>query len=240
MANSERRDWTIDELRVLVSMYFNQSFSIGDDATDECKAIADAFGRTPSAVDRQWRNLDALCRGKTNFNIGKLVKQALDDYVNNPNGVKSVAIDVCVRNGWPLVELIEAKNPVMAVDAATSDELAEIRKDFFYLLDHLEFKVFSSGSQGFFCQGKIKTASGNRFQAQVTAVLIGSKEDLTIKVRTSREEAVAEINRSLEHLKPKTFKTGRTGYYGNNRFRVGDERFQLGMQAVYIAESSSK
>lgn len=240
MTKTDRRDWTTDELRVLVSIYFNQSFSIGDDATDECKAIADAFGRTPSAVDRQWRNFDALCRGKTNFNIGKLVKQALDDYVSNPQGVTGVAIDTCNRNGWPLGELIEAKKPVMAVDSLTSDELTEIRKDFFYLLDHLEFKVFSSGSQGFYCQGKIKTAAGNRFQAQVTAVLIGSKENLTLEVKTSRDEAVSEINRSLEHLKPKSFKTGRTGYYGNAKFRVGDERFQLGMQAVHIADGDTK
>jgi hypothetical protein len=239
MNKTERRDWTTDELRVLVSVYFNQSFSIGDDATDECRAIADAFGRTPSAVDRQWRNFDALCRGKTNFNIGKLVKQALDDYVNNPQGVKSVAIDICERNSWPLKELIEAKNPVMAVDGESSDELTEIRKDFFYLLDHLEFKVFASGSQGFFCQGKISTAAGNRFQAQVTAVLIGSKERLTMEVKTSRDDAVAEINRSLENLKPKEFRTGRTGYYGNAKFRVGDERFQLSMQAIHIAESKS-
>jgi hypothetical protein len=55
-----RRNWSTDELRVLAAIYFNSSFSIGDDGRDECRSIADAIGRTPSSVDRQWRNLDAV------------------------------------------------------------------------------------------------------------------------------------------------------------------------------------
>ena len=73
------RNWSMTELRVLAAIYFSASFSAGDDAREECRMIADCFGRTPASVDRQWRNMQAVIVGKTNYNIGQLVRQAVQD-----------------------------------------------------------------------------------------------------------------------------------------------------------------
>ena len=112
----------------------------------------------------------------------------------------------------------------------------EVRLAFRNLLDHLDFKLFASGSQGFFCQGKIRLDDGRRYQAQVTAVLIGSKADLTIHVRATRDDVTFALQPLLDQLENKRFKTGRVGYYVNGKVTVGSERFQVGIQAVEIGE----
>lgn len=75
-----RRDWTEDEVRVLAAIYFKANFSVGDDARDECRTIAACFGRTASAIDRQWRNMDAVAKNKTGLNIGNLVKETVTNF----------------------------------------------------------------------------------------------------------------------------------------------------------------
>ena len=228
------RNWSVAELRVLAAIYFNASFSIGDDARDECRAIADCFGRTPSSIDRQWRNLDAVVKGKASYNIGNLVRQAATDYLAHPSGSKAVAVSICGEKGWPLVSLINDGMQTPLVTSSSSATDSEIRLAFRNLLDHLDFKLFSSGSQGFYCQGKVALDDGRRYQAQVTAVLIGSKADLTVDVRTTRDEMTFALQPLLEKLENKTFKTGRIGYYSNGKVKVGSERFQVGIQAVEI------
>lgn len=228
------RNWSVDELRVLAAIYFNASFSIGDDARDECRAIADCFGRTPSSIDRQWRNLNAVVKGKAAYNIGNLVRQAATDYLAHPAGSKAVALSICEEQGWPLVSLINegVQPPLLTFDNSATD--AEIRLAFRNLLDHLDFKLFASGSQGFYCQGKITLDDGRRYQAQVTVVLVGSKDDLTMHVHATRDEITFGLHPLLDELENKTFKTGRVGFYGNGKVRVGSEKFQVGIQAVEI------
>ncbi|MFI0454458.1 hypothetical protein [Actinomadura sp. 6N118] len=53
-------------------------------------------------------------------------------------------------------------------------------------------KQFSTGSKGFFATGKVEVG-GRRYQAQVQAVLIGSKNDPKAKVRASLDEAQAPL-----------------------------------------------
>lgn len=227
-----RRNWTLEELRVLAAIYFNASFSIGDDGRDECRAIADCFGRTPSSVDRQWRNIDAVVKGKGG-NIGNLVRQVASDYLAHPTGCRSIALSICGERQWPLESLVVSGTQPPLATSEVADERRELRMAFQGLLDHLTFKVFSSGSQGFFVQGKI-TFGGDRYQAQVTAVLIGSKRNLTVDVHATRDEVAYELTPLLDQLEAKRFKTGRTGFYTNGKAQVGAERFQVGIQAVQI------
>jgi hypothetical protein len=237
--STRNRKWTIEELRVLCAIFFNASFSIGDDARDECRAIADCFGRTPSSIDRQWRNVAAVVGEKPGYNIGRLVKKAAMDYLARPRGSKEVALSLCKSQGWPLEGLIRdgsqdplSRDTATAVPEATMGQLKQ-------LCERLDFKVFSSGSQGFFKQKKLVDPTGLRYQAQISAVLIGSKADMTIEVRASREEVGYAVVPLLRAVDEKKFSTGRVGLYGHGKVSVGSERYQVSVQLVQIGDSVS-
>jgi hypothetical protein len=104
------------------------------------------------------------------------------------------------------------------------------------MLYKVAFKVFSSGSQGFYRQGKITLEDRTRYQAQVTAVLVGSKHDLTTGMATSPEEIAFAAGPLVDGIVAKTFRSGRTGYYGQGKAKVGAEKFQVSFQAVEIGE----
>jgi hypothetical protein len=225
---------------VLTVIYFSQQFAVGDDARDECRSIGDALGRTPSSIDRQWRNIDAVYRGKTNFNVSRLIKECIDDYLLNPNGLKQIAATICDTNAWPLSEMLEGHSSYVSDTPRSSDEAAEIKSEFFFLLDHIQYKLFSTGSQGFFVQGKITTDEGRRFQAQTTAILIGSKQNLTVSIVATNDQMREAFVSNLDRLLPKTFASGRTGFFGNFKIAIGSERFQCSMQAVQISINNEK
>jgi hypothetical protein len=82
-------------LRVLAAIYFNSSFSIGDDAREECQAIAESLSRSPASVDRQWRNMAAIVKGDRSYHVGGDVRRAVGDYLANPGGSKALALSVC-------------------------------------------------------------------------------------------------------------------------------------------------
>lgn len=229
------RNWTIDELRVLAAVFFNSRFSIGDDERDECRAMADCFGRTPASVDRQWRNMAAVVKGDDGYNVGALVKRAVADYLTNPTGSKAIAISVCRQHDWPLESLVMEGVHEPLVETAPSGLLAEIQRGLRHLVQGLEFKMFSSGSQGFYRQGKIQVGTG-RYQAQVTAVLIGSKHDMTVTANAPREELAYAIMPLIETVQAKTFRTGRVGFYSSGKAAVDQERYQVSLQAVRIGE----
>lgn len=99
--------------------------------------------------------------------------------------------------------------------------------------DDLKVKTFSSGSKGFHATGKI-TVDGDRYQAQTQAVLIGSKANPKVKVQAKRDEAVSALAAIAENLAPKTFSTGRTGYYATGKVEIGGQRYQVQAQAVRL------
>jgi hypothetical protein len=234
VGEATNRRWSTDEARVLAAIYFNASFSIGDDARDECRAIADCLGRTPASIDRQWRNLAAVVHGKPG-NIGDVIRQVAREYLSSPQASRKVALQVCARQGWPLEDLITAGEHAIPLREPQrndmNDEFTSALCDF---SDRLDFKVFASGSQGFYRQGKLQLSSGKRFQTQVTAVLIGSKQDLTIKLVASAEEIAFELRPYILDIKPKQFRTGRVGFYVNGKISIGLERYQVAIQAVEI------
>ncbi len=230
------RRWSVEEARVLAAIYFNSSFSIGDDARDECRAIADCFGRTPASIDRQWRNLDSVVRGKQG-NIGDVVRQVAREYLSSPQASRSVALQICAQHRWPLEDLITVgQQSIPLQQPQRSDVDDEFNRALREFSDRMDFKVFSSGSQGFYRQGKLNLTSGKRFQTQITAVLIGSKHDLTIKLQASADEIIFALRPLIDDIKPKEFRTGRVGYYVNGKIGVGVERYQVSIQAVEIEE----
>jgi hypothetical protein len=101
--------------------------------------------------------------------------------------------------------------------------------------DDLKAKQFASGSKGFHATGKI-TEDGVRYQAQAQAVLIGSKAKPRVKVKATPDEAVTVLAGFAEDgLEPKTFSTGKSGYYATGKAEIGGQRFQVQAQAVRLA-----
>ena len=232
-----RRKWTYEELAVLVTIYFHNDFAIGDDGRSECQLMADSFGRSTSAVDRQWRNVDSIVKSKPAFNVGALVRETVVGYLNNPVGVESFAGRTCETRGWPLSQLLVGApgvDPETPVEAAKSiDPQSEVVASLRGLLEKIELKSFSSGSKGFFVQGKI-TAGGLRYQSQVSAVLIGSRNDPMLQVHANERDVQIALSDEVSGIARKTFSSGKQGYYLSLKLHLKDQRFQVSMQAVAI------
>lgn len=100
--------WSEDESCVLVAIFMSNDFSIGDDARPENHLMAEAFDRSPAAVDWQWRNIDGLIQtGKAALNVGSNIIQAVGNYEADPRTSRLEAVEVCRRQGWTrLIDLI--------------------------------------------------------------------------------------------------------------------------------------
>jgi len=57
---------------------------------------------------------------------------------------------------------------------------------------------------------------------------------LTVSVLATRDEMLEALSLKLNELKPKVFRTGRVGYYGNFKLQLGSEKFQVAFMAVEI------
>lgn len=101
-----RLKWSEDELIVLVAIFLSNDFSIGDDARPENQAMAEAFSRSPSAVDRQWRNLEDLRSGKEVLHVGGNVRSALEAQLRNSVDGKNRAREIVARRGWQIEWLL--------------------------------------------------------------------------------------------------------------------------------------
>ena len=228
-----RRNWTEDELRVLAAIYFKADFSLGDDERDECRTIAACFDRSASAIDRQWRNMDAVVKGKTGMNIGKLVTETVTGYLTHPAGFAQLAALICEEQGWPLVDLIRhgyqttANKPIVQ---EKDDEIGDMLKRFAY---GLEFKVFPAGAQGFQRDGEIHF-NEIRYTVQISAVAIGTKGNLSVHVSTKPAVLAEALEPITARVQPKIFGTGRRGYYASGRATVDTLAFQVAIRAVQL------
>jgi hypothetical protein len=234
MACNDGKHWSMDELRVLTAIYFNSDFSIGDDARLECRLMADCFERDPPSIDRQWRNIAAITKGKKGYNVGQLVKDAVQDYLNVPTGSKKVARSIAENNGWKLDDLIVGeKRPKSKVDPSTTplDRLSAGLSD---MSEKLEPKTFKSGSQGFFLTGKVPTGDGARYQCHVFVTLIGSKKDPTMRVLATNKEVASEMRPIWGELREHTFKAGSKGFKGQGKMVANNQKFWVNVQAVRI------
>ena len=231
-----RRDWTEDEVRVLAAIYFKANFSVGDDARDECRTIAACFGRTASAIDRQWRNLDAVAKNKTGLNIGNLVKETVTNFLTHPAAYRQLALHICDEKAWPLVDLI-IEGHQSASNKPLPQEIDEnIGKLLQRFAQNLEFKLFPAGSQGFTRQGDIEY-DGDRYQVQISAVAVGTKENPSKLVRSKPEDLAGAMSVIMAKVEKRIFGTGRRGFYGAGRATVNGETFQVTVRAFQISDT---
>ncbi len=120
--------WTEAELTVLVVIYMNNSFSIGDDAREENHFIAKTLGRKPSAIDRQWRNVKDVFSGSNSSNVGQKVKDAVYSYREDPAMCEKLARYYCTNNRWQLEELLSGTfDPTTTTRSSSSGAPGERR-----------------------------------------------------------------------------------------------------------------
>lgn len=101
--------------------------------------------------------------------------------------------------------------------------------------ESLHEKVFSTGSKGFFGNGKI-TIDGVRFQAQAQAILIGSKDDPSMVAGAPVDEISAALTGLVvDGLCARRFSTGRTGYRTDGKVEAHGQRYQASVQAVRLS-----
>ena len=98
-------------------------------------------------------------------------------------------------------------------------------------------KTFSTGSKGFYGQDKI-TVGGKRYQAQVSAILVGSKGDPRARVHASADQAQAALVTDLidKGVEPKSSSSGKTGFRTQGKVEIGGQTYQASAQAVLLAK----
>ena len=105
-----RRIWTEAEYVVLVGIFSNFSFNMGDDEKPLCRDIAKAFGRNPGTIDRQWRNINDILKQKNVNKIGSRLVYWTTAMLGNPSKIRALAQLYCDENGWKLASYLEDHN----------------------------------------------------------------------------------------------------------------------------------
>lgn len=113
----------------------------------------------------------------------------------------------------------------------TTDLLAKLAT---LATDDLAAKTFSTGSVGFFAQGKLG-AAGERYQASVSVILVGSKSDPSMRATADR----ATVGRKVADMianegMAKTFASGRRGVFAQGKITAGDQRYQVSAMASHV------
>jgi hypothetical protein len=85
---------------VLVALYFHLPFFAGDDSQGENHDMAAAFDRTPAAIDRQWRNIQDVEKGRQVQNVGQAVIREVERYLADEPAGRARALSTCDRRGW--------------------------------------------------------------------------------------------------------------------------------------------
>lgn len=227
--------WTEDEARVLVAIFFNSRFSLGDDNRDECRLIADCFGRSPSSIDRQWRNIAALTAPQTNSHIGQLIEVAVHEFLDDPGSCKLIAVSIAERRSWPLRELILGEG----IDDAFSEMPDEERSSRFRNrvaigCSSIDYKIFPGGSHGFAVDNSVSIDSREDLLLKVTSVLSGSRSSEFVDMKCTRDEQTSEVLKLVENAPIRVSRLGRLTLYVSAKVRVGHENFRV---SVWASES---
>jgi hypothetical protein len=101
MAN---RKWSEEECAVLVYLFTQSSFAIGDDGREENKLIARDFARKSGSIDRQWRNIKDYLNRETGKKIGSTLKYYCDVATDDIGTLKKYAVYICKKNKWYEIE----------------------------------------------------------------------------------------------------------------------------------------
>ena len=224
------RELTLAEMHFLVA-FKSGLLSSNLEPSTEVQVIEKALNCSKSESLKWLTLVDGALSGNIPMQTPNLLR-AIDDFMGNPSLVVRSANHFAVEHN------IAANFVGASVDNAVAGtfDLSEIRAQVLHLLRHFQMKAFSTGSKGFFCQGKLQDSAGNRYQGQVMAVLIGSKTNVHMQMSSDVETAKQLVIENLEKLASKTFSNGKIGYYCTFKIAIGSERFQTSIQVVKITK----
>lgn len=231
--------WTKDECSVLVAIYFRARFSIGDDEHDECQLIADCFDRTPGSIDRQWRNIASVVAADGSSNVGVLIVESVREFLDDPAARTRIARSTITQRAWPLLDLLENGGTTNAFrDATETDAGNHLRVQLGRKLQGLDYCIFPGGSHGYSLEVDVGNAP-TRFRAAVTCVLDGSNFGGVVKMKTTRSEMIAELERFTRRLEVKKSKNARLVIHQSTRVIVHGERFNVSVRANQLQAEKS-
>jgi hypothetical protein len=226
-------------VRILVAIFFNARFAIGDDAQEECQLIADCFGRTPGSVDRQWRNISAVCHRAKDVHIGRLISDCVREYLDDPAVSSQLAVGVLERRGWPLHELLERGEDSSAFTEITDMHLAEeLRRRIRPLVDQIDYHIFPSGSHGF-AVDVVSSESSPPLRVRVSCVLAESGREGTVRPVSTREDVATSVGRLIQQVSVKTSKLGRLWIIYSGRTIIDQDRFNVVIRVNQLLERNA-
>ncbi len=94
--------WSHDELIILIAAYHRYGLKELNRGKPVCRALANSFGRSESAIERQARNLDDFVRRKGIQHGGRLLTQLWKRYRRHLPELYRKANEVIKRNHWNL------------------------------------------------------------------------------------------------------------------------------------------
>jgi hypothetical protein len=234
-----RQRWTSDELNVLTAIFMVGSFSIGDDERIECRIIADAIGRSPSSVDRQWRNIAALLKGDTELHIGRLVRDVLQAHLDDPVAGRRLALRIAERNGWSLERLIQAGEAAGGAAAATPSATAAARQALLGALEDLDYCIFPSGSHGFGLTAAVALPDRRRCRCYVSCTLVSPEAPGRAALAT-----VDRVKRALrgvvERVRVIVLPSGGLSVADHSRLEITRERFSVVIRLVQVEKGAAQ
>jgi hypothetical protein len=209
------------------------SFSIGDDERIECRIIADAIGRSPSSVDRQWRNIAALLKGDTELHIGQLVRDVLQTHLDDPVAGRRLALRIAERNGWSLERLIQAGEATGGTAIASPSVTAAARQALIGALEELDYCIFPSGSHGFGLTTAVTLPDMRRCRCYVSCTLVASEAPGRAVLAT-----VDRVRRALRgvagRVRVLTLPSGGLSVTDHSRLELARERFSVVIRLVQV------
>lgn len=82
-------NWSEDSLRILLGLFYCRPLNECDDRHEINFLVSTQLGRSPQSIDRQWRNVQTLVRGRRGNlgNISQTLKRLVEDHRDDPVNV---------------------------------------------------------------------------------------------------------------------------------------------------------
>jgi hypothetical protein len=232
---SSRKPWSREEAQVLVAIYFASNFSSGDDEHDECRIIADSFGRTPASIDRQWRNIAAVLQEHTDLHIGKLIYDTASEFLADPASAREAALRVANSRAWPVTSLIKKGqlDNNSQLQPGNVEIEAKLKVRLSNLIDHLEYKIFASGAHGYHFSERFEVAS-RHFSLSISCTLQEQQKDFTVDVKATSAEVSPHVIKLIQDCPVKQFPSGRIGIFLTSKINIKSEQFLVSAQVTEL------